>query len=129
MLMLGFHRYLPVAGCWACLFDVRIQTGVNIQTLESHLTGFMVSQLSPELSPKLDLSIEGMQSQQFSVGVFVFLLIGIVVFSAIVITLMFNLSRKENLKSGERWMLTAVVIGVVVSVIIGALQMLGGYLF
>ncbi len=89
----------------------------------------MVSQLSPELSPKLDLSIEGMQSQQFSVGVFVFLLIGIVVFSAIVITLMFNLSRKENLKSGERWMLTAVVIGVVVSVIIGALQMLGGYLF
>jgi uncharacterized membrane protein YidH (DUF202 family) len=129
MLMLGFHRYLPVAGSWACLFDVLIQTGVNIQTLESHLTGFMVSQLSPELSPKLDLSIEGMQSQQFSVGVFVFLLIGILVFSAIVITLMFNLSRKENLKSGERWMLTAVVIGVVVSVIIGALQMLGGYLF
>jgi hypothetical protein len=70
-----------------------------------------------------------MQSQQFSVGVFVFLLIGIVVFSAIVITLMFNLSRKENLKSGERWMLAAIVIGVVVSVIIGALQMLGGYLF
>lgn len=89
----------------------------------------MISQLSPELSPKLDLSIEGMQSQQFSVGVFVFLLIGIVVFSAIVITLMFNLSRKENLKSGERWMLAAIVIGVVVSVIIGALQMLGGYLF
>ena len=127
--MLGFHRYLPVAGSWACLFDVLIQTGVNIQTLESHLTGFMISQLSQELSPKLDLSIEGMQSQQFSVGVFVFLLIGILVFSAIVITLMFNLSRKENLKSGERWMLTAVVIGVVVSVIIGALQMLGGYLF
>ena len=89
----------------------------------------MISQLSPELSPKLDLSIEGMQSQQFSVGVFVFLLIGILVFSAIVITLMFNLSRKENLKSGERWMLAAIVIGVVVSVIIGALQMLGGYLF
>ena len=129
MLMLGFHRYLPVAGSWACLFDVLIQTGVNIQTLESHLTGFMISQLSQELSPKLDLSIEGMQSQQFSVGVFVFLLIGILVFSAIVITLMFNLSRKENLKSGERWMLAAIVIGVVVSVIIGALQMLGGYLF
>ena len=89
----------------------------------------MISQLSQELSPKLDLSIEGMQSQQFSVGVFVFLLIGILVFSAIVITLMFNLSRKENLKSGERWMLAAIVIGVVVSVIIGALQMLGGYLF
>ncbi len=89
----------------------------------------MVSQLSPALSPKLDLSIEGMQSQQFSEGVFAFLLVGIIVFSAIVITLMFNLSRKENLKPGERWMLAAIVLGIVVSIIIGALQMLGGYLF
>lgn len=70
-----------------------------------------------------------MQSQQFSEGVFAFLLVGIIVFSAIVITLMFNLSRKENLKPGERWMLAAIVLGIVVSIIIGALQMLGGYLF
>lgn len=70
-----------------------------------------------------------MRSQQFSEGVFAFLLLGIVVFSGIVIALMFNLSRKENLKSGERWMLAAIILGIVVSVIIGALQMLGGYLF
>jgi hypothetical protein len=102
---------------------------LTIQVLQSHLTGVLVSQLSPALSPKLDLSIEGMQSQQFSEGVFAFLLVGIIVFSAIVITLMFNLSRKENLKPGERWMLAAIVLGIVVSIIIGALQMLGGYLF
>lgn len=102
---------------------------MTIQVLQSHLTGVLVSQLSPALSPKLDLSIEGMQSQQFSEGVFAFLLVGIIVFSAIVITLMFNLSRKENLKPGERWMLAAIVLGIVVSIIIGALQMLGGYLF
>ncbi len=70
-----------------------------------------------------------MQSQRFSEGVFAFLLVGIIVFSAIVIALMFNMSRKENLKSGERWMLAAIITGIVVSVIIGALQMVGGYLF
>ena len=58
----------------------------------------LVSQLSSELSPKLDLSIEGMRSQQFSEGVFAFLLIGIVVFSGIVIALMFSKNRPEESK-------------------------------
>lgn len=88
-----------------------------------------VAQLGSEISPKLDLSIEGMRSQQFSEWVFVFLLIGIIVFSGIVIALMFNLSRKENLKTGERWMLGAIILGIVAAVIIGAMQMLAGYLF
>lgn len=88
-----------------------------------------VAQISSEISPKLDLSIEGMRSQQFSEWVFVFLLIGIIVFSGIVIALMFNLSRKENLKTGERWMLGAIILGIVAAVIIGAMQMLAGYLF
>lgn len=88
-----------------------------------------VAKLSSEISPKLDLSIEGMRSQQFSEWVFVFLLIGIIVFSGIVIALMFNLSRKENLKTGERWMLGAIILGIVAAVIIGAMQMLAGYLF
>ena len=35
-------------------------------------------------SPKLDLSIEGMRSQQFSTGVFFFMLLGVLVFSGIV---------------------------------------------
>lgn len=70
-----------------------------------------------------------MRSQQFSEWIFVFLLVGIVVFSGIVIALMFNINRKENLRAGERWMLTAIVIGVIISILIGAVQMLGGYLF
>lgn len=70
-----------------------------------------------------------MRSQQFSEWVFVFLLIGIAVFSGIVIVLMFNLSRKENLKTGERWMLGGIIMGIVAAVIIGAMQMLAGYLF
>ncbi len=86
-------------------------------------------QASSEISPKLDLSIEGMRSHQFSEWVFVFLLVGIVVFSGIVFALMFNYSRKENLRTGERWMLAAIILGIVAAVIIGAMQMLAGYLF
>ena len=70
-----------------------------------------------------------MRSQQFSEGIFAFLLLGIVVFSGIIIALMFNINRKDNLKQGERWLLTAIILGVVISVIVGAVQMLGGYLF
>ncbi len=70
-----------------------------------------------------------MRSQQFSEWIFVFLLVGIVLFSGIIVALMFNISRKDNLKTGERWMLAAIILGVVAAVIIGALQMLAGYLF
>jgi branched-subunit amino acid permease len=70
-----------------------------------------------------------MRSQQFSEGVFAFLLIGIVVFSGIVIALMFSKNRPEKVRPGERFMFAAIIIGIAVAVIFGALQMLGGYLF
>jgi hypothetical protein len=89
----------------------------------------VVAPLNSEISPKLDLSIEGMRSQQFSEGVFVFLLIGIVVFSGIVIALLFSTNRSKKLRLGELLMFVAIIIGIVVAVIFGALQMLGGYLF
>ena len=70
-----------------------------------------------------------MRSQQFSQGVFAFLLLGIVVFSGIVIALVFSKNRPKKIRLGERMMFTAIILGVVVAVIFGALQMLGGYLF
>jgi hypothetical protein len=88
-----------------------------------------VAQLSSEISPKLDLSIEGMRSQQFSQGVFAFLLLGIVIFSGIVIAVLFNINRAEKMRVGERVLFGAIIFGIVVSVILGAVQMLGGYLF
>ena len=105
------------------------QQELTIQISDPHFTRLLISQLSSEISPKLDLSIEGMRSQQFSEGVFVFLMIGIVVFSGIVIALMFSKNRPEEVRLGERLMFAAIILGVVVAVIIGAMQMLGGYLF
>lgn len=58
-----------------------------------------------------------------------FLLIGIVVFSGIVIALLFSSNRSKKIRMGERLMFAAIILGVVVAVVFGALQMLGGYLF
>jgi branched-subunit amino acid permease len=106
-----------------------LQQELTIQILDPYFIHPLVSQLSSEISPKLDLSIEGMRSQQFSEGVFAFLLIGIVVFSGVVIALMFSKKRSEKVRLGERLMFAAIILGIVVAVIFGALQMLGGYLF
>lgn len=93
------------------------------------MSQFQVAQLNSEISPKLDLSIEGMRSQQFSEWVFVFLMIGIVVFSGIIVALLFGKKGPQKIRPGERVMFGAIIFGVLAAVFFGALQMLGGYLF
>ncbi len=85
--------------------------------------------MSVQTSPKLDLSIEGMRSQQFSEAVFAFLLIGILVFSVIVVIFWFSKNRPQEVKFGEKLMFAGIIAGVAVAVVFGALQMLGGILF
>jgi hypothetical protein len=102
---------------------------LNILSFTFHAAPFQISQLSSDISPKLDLSIEGMRSQQFSEWVFVFLMVGVVVFSGIIIALVFGKNRPKQVRLGERLMFGAIIGGVVVAVIFGAMQMLGGYLF
>lgn len=70
-----------------------------------------------------------MRSQQFSEWIFVFLLVSIVIFSAIVIAFIYSKNRPEEMKTGEKMMFTAIIMGIVIAVIVGAVQMLGGYLF
>ncbi|HTN93746.1 MAG TPA: hypothetical protein VMJ33_04120 [Gallionella sp.] len=70
-----------------------------------------------------------MRSQQWSEGIFAFLLVGIVVFTGIVITFMFTKNRPKEIRVGERLMFAAIILGVVVAIMFGAVQMLGGYLF
>ena len=70
-----------------------------------------------------------MRSQQFSEWVFVFLLVGILVFAGIVIAFLSGKKENNKFKPGERVMFAAIILGLVVAVILGAMQMLGGYLF
>lgn len=75
-----------------------------------------------------DTSIEGLRSQEFSVGMFYFLAFCIFVFTAIVFAYMFK-GKGSRLKTGEKIMFVWILIGIVVSVIFAATQMLHGYLF
>lgn len=81
-----------------------------------------------QLSPKLDLSIEGMNSQEFSVGVFYFMLVGIAVFSAIIYFFMRS-AKDARMRTGEKLMFGAIILGVVIAVLFGATQMVFDYLF
>ena len=88
-----------------------------------------MTQATQDVSPKLDLSIEGMRSQQFSQGVFAFLMVGVALFSVIVIILLFGKHRPKNFRIGEKIMFSAVVLGIVAAVVFATLQMLDGFLF
>lgn len=56
-------------------------------------------------------------------------MIGIILFSGIIIALLFSKNRPKKIRMGERMLFLAIILGVVVAVIIAAMQMLGGILF
>jgi cytochrome b561 len=82
-----------------------------------------------DTSPAVDMSIEGMRSQHFSVGIFLFMLLTIFVFSAIVYSVVFGKYAPKTMRLGEKIMFGAIILGIVVAIIFGAMQMLGGILF
>jgi hypothetical protein len=78
---------------------------------------------------RLDLSIEGMHSQRFGVGVFFLLMVGIVVFSGIIIAVMRGTAKQKITRTGEKLMFGAIILGVLAAVAFASLQMLSGVLF
>jgi hypothetical protein len=79
--------------------------------------------------PRIDLSIEGMHSQRFGVGVFWLLMLGIALFAAIIIAVMNGTKAQKVTRTGEKLMFGAIIVGVVVAVVFASLQMLSGVLF
>ena len=81
----------------------------------------------------LDMSIESMSSQQFSVGIFYFLIVAIIVFVGIVFMFMFKDNGKKEggvkLKTGEKWLFAWIMFGVLFAIVFGAAQMMHGFLF
>jgi len=77
----------------------------------------------------LDLSIEGMHSQRFGVGVFILLMLGIVLFSGIIIAVVSGSGGQKVTRTGEKLMFGAIILGVVAAVVFASLQMLSGVLF
>ena len=90
------------------------------------LSGYAGSALAE--GPGFNTGIEGMDSQQWSVGIFAFLIFCIIVFMVIVLKFM-TADRAAKLKRGEKFMFLWIILGVIAAVIIGALQLLQGRLF
>ncbi len=76
--------------------------------------------------------IEGIYSQQFSVGIFIFLIICIIVFTFIVFKFMGSGTNKDGtksgLKTGEKIMFFWIFLGIIGAVVMAAVQLLQGYL-
>ncbi len=75
----------------------------------------------------LDMTIEGLSKQRYSVFIFVFLIMQVILFSFMIYIYMKK--TKASLKTGEKVMFGALVMGVVLGVIIGWTQLIEGYLF
>ncbi len=114
-----------------CLFLGKdLMNAGSISELLAHLGQHgMYSVLSEAASPKFDMSIEGMRSQQFSVGVFFFMMLGVLVFSGIIYAVAFGRHAPKSMKPGEKIMFGAIILGTILAAIFGGLQLLTGDLF
>lgn len=102
----------------------------NLGLLLSHFGSHgLYSILAGAATPRMDLSIEGMRGQQFSVGVFVFMLIGVFVFSGIIYSVAFGRFAPKTMKKGEKLMIGAIILGTILAVVFGGMQLLSGDLF
>jgi hypothetical protein len=85
--------------------------------------------LQQSSGPSSYWSIEGMQGYRFSVGIFVFMLAGVIVFGAIVYHFFMHAGPRSGIKRGEKILFAWIVAGMFVAVAIGAVQLLYGRLF
>lgn len=105
----------------------------SIKTLESAVPSLDVTQNIQivEIDKPVDVdywTIEGMRAQEFSVGVFFFMLAGVAVFVGIIIRFMVG-DKNTPMKTGEKVMFVWIILGVIGAVMFGASQLLHGYLF
>jgi len=91
------------------------------------LTGLLLT-ADDKTIPVYNFGIESLQSHQFSVGIFVFMMIGIVFFVGIMLLYM-KPRGSGKMKRGEWVMMGAILLGVIAAAVIAALQLLEGYLF
>jgi len=71
--------------------------------------------------------IESMRSHSYSVGIFAFMMISMVVFVG-VIALFYKHTDMSSVKTGEKVLMAMIVFGVIVAAIFAAVQLLDGYL-
>ncbi len=77
----------------------------------------------------IDMSIEGLRAQKYSIGIFVFLVLSLILFSYIIYLYLPKGEKKiSQLKTGEKIMFGSIILGVILAIIIGWIQLIEGYL-
>jgi hypothetical protein len=71
--------------------------------------------------------VEGLYSQEYSIGIFAFLVLSMLVFVGIMY--LYWKKSKTAIKPGEVVMFGAILMGVIIACVFGYLQMVEGYLF
>ncbi|MDQ6976407.1 MAG: hypothetical protein Q9M22_07580 [Mariprofundaceae bacterium] len=89
---------------------------------------FMVLPVWAEDVQQFDLGIESMRSHSYSVGIFIFMMVAMALFLGIIIGF-WRHESSTKVKTGEKIMFLAIILGVFVSAIFAAIQLLDGFLF
>lgn len=76
----------------------------------------------------VDLSLDAMRDHSYNIGIFIFLIIGILVFLSVAYYFM-TTDKKSKIKKGEWFLLAWIFFGVVSAIALGAIQLLDGFLF
>jgi len=74
----------------------------------------------------LDMSIESLRSKSFSNYIFIFLIMSLILFCFIIY--LYLPKKLSMLKTGEKIMFGALIMGVILAVIIGYIQLIEGFL-
>lgn len=74
----------------------------------------------------IDMSIEGLRSQAYSNYIFIFLILSLILFSYIIY--LYLPKNRKSMRIGEKIMFGSIVMGVILAVIIGWVQLIEGYL-
>jgi heme/copper-type cytochrome/quinol oxidase subunit 4 len=86
----------------------------------------VVAETDSNLVFGIDMSIEGMRSRNYSIAIFILLILSLIFFSFIIYLYMPKGAKK--LKTGEKVMFGALIAGIIIAVIIGYIQLIEGYL-
>ncbi len=101
----------------------------SLEKITQYVTYYMLS-LSAQSNNEvlgIDMSIEGLRSQKYSVGIFVFLVISLILF-AIIIWMYVPKKGKDAMKLGEKIMFGCIISGIFIAIAMGYLQLIDGFL-
>jgi len=74
----------------------------------------------------IDMSIESLRAREFSIYIFWFLILSLILFCYIIY--LYLPKKLSHLKTGEKIMFGALIMGVILAVIMGYVQLIEGFL-